>query len=260
MPGLLDKLNVLVRSGLNTFLDDAGNKLSPSGKIPAERLGNDIDGEIAALRKKIDEALTVEDAMQQRLDDDARQIDAYDKQADGALQRGDEASARSAVEQMQRLQRQTALLQADLEQHRRSTSEFIERVNTLDAIVSDARREQQNRPRQEVQDVPLATDTGNEAAQSTAAPGEVLSNVLREARQRVENAISAQPDDVHHIPINIAGSSAPPADRVPDVPSPAIKINVGKPSPDAPKAAPKADDAKVDEDLARRRSRLSKPD
>ena len=88
MPGLLDKLNVLVRSSLNTFLDDAGNKLSPSGKIPAERLGSDIDGEVAELRKKIDEALTVEDAMQQRLDDITRQVIASDQQADAALQRG----------------------------------------------------------------------------------------------------------------------------------------------------------------------------
>src|SRR5258708_16830703 len=113
MPGLLDKLNVLVRSSLNTFLDDAGNKLSPSGKIPAERLGSDIDGEVAALRKKIDEALTVEDAMQQRLDEMTSQIAAYDKQADSTLQRGDESSARTAVAQIQRLQHQSALLQAD---------------------------------------------------------------------------------------------------------------------------------------------------
>src|SRR5260370_33165438 len=114
MPGLLDKLNVLVRSSLNTFLDDAGNKLSPSGKIPAERLGSDIDGEVAPLRKKIDEALTVEDAMQQRLDEMTQQTAAYDQHADRVLQLSEETRAPSAIPQMQSRQRQSALLQADL--------------------------------------------------------------------------------------------------------------------------------------------------
>ena len=240
MPGLLDKLNVLVRSSLNTFLDDAGNKLSPSGKIPAERLGSDIDGEVTALRKKIDEALTVEDTMQQRLDDMIRQIAASDQQADAALQRGDEALARSSVEQMQRLQRQAAMLQADLEQHRRSTSDFIERVNTLDAIVSDARRNQQN---QSVQSDQISPD---QATQEARAPGVMLSSMLREARERVENAISGQPEDVHHIKVNVEGSSSP--------------VGTAQPLENQAKASGTIDKAKVDEDLAKRRSRLSKPD
>jgi phage shock protein A len=217
MPSLLDKLNTLVKSSVNSFLDDIpGSKTS----VHPARLGKDIDQEVAALRKRIEEALSEEDAMKQRLDVMQQEIDRADKQADIALQQGDESTARALVQQIQRQQQQAAMLQTDLEQHRRSTSDFIERVNTLDAIVSDARS-------QKGQPAEPATN------QETKAPGAVLSNMLRDARERVENAISPQSEEeVHH-----------------------IKINVGDPAP-----TPSPDPAKVDADLAERRTRLSKPD
>src|SRR5215813_6686215 len=89
MSNFLDKLNVLVRSSLNSV---------GGSKIPAARLGKDIDSEIAALRKKIDEALSVEDGMQQRVDAMLKQAAGHDQQADEALKRDDEASARNAVQ------------------------------------------------------------------------------------------------------------------------------------------------------------------
>jgi hypothetical protein len=216
MPGLLDKLNTLVKSSVNSFLDDI-----PGGKssVQPARLGKDIDQEVAALRKRIEEALTEEDAMKQRLEAMQQEIDRADKQADAALQQGDESTARALVQQIQRQQQQAAMLQADLEQHRRSTSDFIERVNTLDAIVSDARSQK--------------AQPAEPPDQESKAPGAVLSNLLRDARERVENAISPQSEEeVHH-----------------------IKINVGDPA-----QTPPPDPAKVDADLASRRSRLSKPD
>ena len=215
MPSLLDKLNTLVRSSVNDFLDDVPGK-KPS--VNPARLGKDIDQEVAALRKRIEEALTEEDAMKQRLDAMQQEIDRADRQADDALQQGDEATARALVQQMQRQQQQAAMLQADLEQHRRSTSDFIERVNTLDAIVSDARSQKQQAEPPE---------------QEAKAPGAILSNLLRDARERVENAISSQSDEEVH----------------------PIKINVDNPAP-----TPPPDPAKVDADLANRRTRLSKPD
>ena len=66
-------------------------------------------------------------------------VDALDQAADNALVTGDELAARQSVQQMQRQRQQNAVLEADLESHRRATSELIERVNTLEAMVSDAR-------------------------------------------------------------------------------------------------------------------------
>src|SRR4051812_24708758 len=106
MPGLLDKLNVLVRSSINSVLSEppAHGEDGSRPRVPAERLGKDIDKEVAALRQQIDKALSEEDAMQARLDQVQQQIVAYDQQADDALQRGDDPNARYLVQQMQRQQ------------------------------------------------------------------------------------------------------------------------------------------------------------
>jgi phage shock protein A len=239
MPNLIDKLNLLVRSSLNSVLSDTPHRADESQlpKVPAARLGKDIDKEIAELRRRIDAALSEEDAMQGRIDQLQQQIATYDQQADDALQRGDEPNARYLVQQMQRQQNLTGMMQAELEQHRRSTSDFIQRVNTLEAIVADARREQQAQPPAPVPEV--------QEAQGDQAPGVNLSNLLREARERVESALSTG-DPAHHIPITIEPSeSAAPT---------ATPTNIPVATQDTP------NDAQVDDDLAKRRSRLSKPD
>ncbi len=225
MTNLLNKLNVLVRSSLNSFLEDVSGQGTPSaGRVPVERLGPDIDQEIAALRKRIDQALVDEDAMQKRFDQLQRQIDTYDRQADAALQSGDEAGARYLVEQMQHQQQLASTVQADLEQHRQSTSDLIQRVNTLDALVTDARRVQQQEQPSEATPSAPAADT---QTQPDRSPGAVLSNLLREARERVEKATTPPDEPAQSIPVNIKG-----------------KVN----------------DTQVDDDLAKRRARLSKPE
>jgi phage shock protein A len=221
MTGFLDKLNVLVKSSLNNFLaDTAGRPPSRLPKVHADRLGKDIDQEIAALRAKIDQALTEEDAMQQRLEDFQQQIASFDQQVDQALQRGDDAEARHLLQQMRRQEQLAAMQRAELEEHRQATSDFIQRVNTLDAIVSDARREQQ-------------TNQGDQTetldSQPDRAPGAVLSNLLRDARERVEGTFSSV-------------TQSPTTQPVPAEPQQST------------------DDPQVDEDLAKRRARLSKPD
>ncbi len=219
MTNLLDKLNVLVKSSLNSFLGDTSD--APGlPKVPAERLGKDIDGEVTRLRQQIDSALNQEDAMLKRLEQLQQQIASYDQQADSALQRDDEATARYLVQQMQRQQQLATMLQAELDQHRRATSEFIERVNMLEALVSDARRQH----------------TPDDAEPQTEhTPGAVLSNLLRDARERVENTI---------------GNVVPPAQ---DSDPARIATELKETTPQPP-------DSQVEADLAKRRARLSKPD
>src|SRR5258708_20206767 len=180
MPNLLDKLNTLVRASVNSMIDDAGNKLS-SARLPPERLGSDIDSEIAALRRKIDDALNIEDAMQAKIDSSDQQIAALDQQADDALKAGNEGTARLTVAQMQTLMQQNEMRRAALELHRRSTSHFIERVNTLESMVADAKNAKATPPD------PIDQDAGNKSDSVTQPVSNALSNLsamLRDARAR----------------------------------------------------------------------------
>lgn len=283
MSDLISKLNVLVRASLNSVTSGASDNVSETRRISPERLGKDIDKEIAALHKHIDDALAAEDKMQAQLNDAYAQMDAFDKRADAALLAGDDDNARSLVQQLQRQRRHTSVLEDALEDHRRATSELIERVNMMESMVSDARRTEA-----ESAAVPPLADTSN--ASAADAPGEVLSSLLRDARQRIDQTLNAAPPNVapsnvvnaapasptntvppdttpsRSVPITIhrdpppdkaAQDTAAPDKAVPDsaaprasTPSVSVPINKPKPSPDPA----------VDDDLARRRSRLSKPD
>ena len=159
-----------------------------------------MDREIVALRQHIDEALNEEDRMTAEIDALQRQIADWDQQADRALTAGDDATARHAVRQVQLLQQRLAMLEAELAQHRFSASELISRVNELEALVAEARRQEQTAP----------------PADDDSAEGS-LSARLRQAREE---------------------TSAP-------------QTNV------KPKTPTVVDEQAVEDDLARRRARLS---
>lgn len=169
MTNLINKLNVLVKSSMNSVL---GNDTSPSarrGRSASQRLGKDIDQDIAARRDQIDRALNAEDRLMAEIAALQREIDDWDHRADQALTQGDEAGARHAIRQMQRQQQRAGLLESDLAQHRISTSELIQRVNELEAIVAEARRHAESAP----------------AEEDDTRTGETLSDRLRHIRQQV---------------------------------------------------------------------------
>jgi chromosome segregation ATPase len=173
MSSLIDKLNVLVKSSVHGVLgdDSPGSKRHGESLSPA-RLGKDIDHEIAALRQQVDTALDGEDRMEADIQTLRRRIADWDQQADRALTQGDEATARYAVRQMQLEQRRLAMLEADLAQHRVSTSELIQRVNELEAVVAEARRRQQDTPAQDTADDSLAARLRRARQQATQSEAE----------------------------------------------------------------------------------------
>lgn len=138
MAKLIDKLNVLVRSSVKGALGS-----SPAWRT---RRGGDLEQEAAALRERINQALDDEDRQLASIEALKQQIDDWDQQADQALTKGDEATARHAIRQMQLLQRRKTMLEADLTQHRRSTGELISQVNELEAIVAEAVRQADAQP------------------------------------------------------------------------------------------------------------------
>ncbi len=237
MTEFIEKLNVLLRARLSSFLDGSDRDQSqgdapgkPPPTISVNRLGKDIDKEIAALRKRIDEALVHEDTIKNQLAALQGEIDTNDRRADEALRRGDDANARYLVQQVQRQQQRLTMLQSELAEHQRATSEFIERVNMLDSVVSDARRREQEKR--------AAPPETAQAPTEQRTPGAVLSDLLRSARERVDEALSTR-------------SAEPPRK---------LDINAEPPAPGGADQREDPKRAKADDELAQRRARLSKPE
>ena len=161
MNDLFKKLNVLVNSRLRDVTGASGAEQTPR----SPRLSRSIDREITALRDRINEAVSYEEEIKTRIQRYADEADRWDREADAAVARDDDAAARYAIEHMQRAQQRLTIAEADLRNHQRSTEDLIQRVNELDAVVADARREHP------------------EAVENSPLPD--LANVLREAREKI---------------------------------------------------------------------------
>ncbi len=139
MTRLINKLNVLVKSRLNSLVGD-----SPAGQRKKDALpksGKKLDRQIAMLREQIESAQDRDDRISAELDRMQREIETWDQQADIAIQRGDEAAARHLVRQIQLVQRQRAMLEADLMQHRDATFDLLRHVNALEAAAAQAEQQ-----------------------------------------------------------------------------------------------------------------------
>jgi phage shock protein A len=220
MNDLFKKLNTLVKAALNDFLGDdlavGGPRRRP---LQPGKLGKNIDREIAALRQRINEAVEYESRLQTQVQSIQSEVDRWDQQADEAVAQGQDATARHAVDQMQRARQRLNMADSDLREHQLVTEELIQRVNMLEAAVADARRNETST----VSDEPPST-AESEPEQTT---GRAISDVLRDAREKIARMgnLIATKDDV----------ASPPT------------------------ASESADDQTVEDDLAVRRERLSKP-
>lgn len=167
MDDLLKKLNVLVKATLNDALtgDSRRSKLvSPNTDTPsAVQEGNQ---QITQLRQRINETLAFEDELQKQIQALQAEVTDWDSQADTAVNDGDDAKARYAVEQMQRAQERLAMAKSDLAEHERVTQELIYHVNTLEAAVDAAKQKQ--------------TDDA-----SSTGGADKVSGVLRDMRDKV---------------------------------------------------------------------------
>lgn len=143
MDDLLKKLNVLVKATLNDALtgDSRRSKLvSPNTDTPsAVQEGNQ---QITQLRQRINETLAFEDELQKQIQALQAEVTDWDSQADTAVNDGDDAKARYAVEQMQGAQERLAIAKSDLAEHERVTQELIYHVNTLEAAVDATKQKQ----------------------------------------------------------------------------------------------------------------------
>ena len=241
MTDLFKKLNTLMKAGLNDLLGDDLAVGAPRRKpITPERLGKDVDREISALRQRVNEAVDYEGALRQQVETLASEVARWDQQADDAVAAGSDVAARHAIDQMQRAEQRLNMARADLREHQLVTQELIQRVNTLEAVVADARRQQQAEadevpPPAELERSPTKAiaDVLSEARQTIASLGETIA-----AQERGGEVPREQPRPTETRP-DAAAAEQPPA-RIRDL------------MPPAPAST------EVEDDLERRRQRLSK--
>jgi uncharacterized membrane-anchored protein YhcB (DUF1043 family) len=239
MSDLINKLNVLIRATVNNSLPGgaAGDsrERGTSPRSPEHLSDQAVDAQIRTLRQHIDTALDAEDGMRQKIEVGQTQADQLDQQVDAALLDGDESTARVLAQRLQQQRQRLNSQQADLEAHRRVTADLIEQVNQLEAQISGARASQSTdlapEPDAAINRVEIPINTAPEPpSQNPAVPQTV--------RVPINIRPAARPSDS---PVTSTVPAAPPA--APPAPRP-----VASNPPDA------------DDDLARRRSRLSSPD
>ncbi len=180
MSDLLQKLHVLIRAGLHDLIGgDATDRGSIRRVLTSRRIGQNFDEEIKALRSRINDAIAYEDQLTAQAATLREEVESLDRQADTAVSEGAEDRARLLVAQMQRAQQRLAMAEADLREHRFLTQDLIQRVNTLEAIVSEARAAEES-----------------DATDRSADPGEQprdLAGVLRQIRQQLDAELSSSP-------------------------------------------------------------------
>ncbi len=228
MSGLFKKLNTLVRASINDTLGDVLPGDSRRRSIDPARLGKDMDREIFSLRERINEAIAHEETLRANTDTLRNQIAQLDQAADESVKQGDEVGARYRIEQMQRIQKRLEMAEADLREHQIVTQELIQRVNLLDAVVAEVRQQETGVPAEKTE-VPFAENTESNAS----GPLKGLSDMLRDARESVTRADDAVQSEAGKAQINLDADVHSPDDQ-------AVQA--------------------VDDDLAARLKRLSKPD
>jgi hypothetical protein len=96
----------------------------------------------------------------------------WDEAADTAVNKGDDAAARYAVEQLTLAKQRAAMAEADLKQHQRVTEELLLRVNELEAAVADAG---------------LAQGKGAEATLDFGVVADRINHIVNQFRDRVND-------------------------------------------------------------------------
>lgn len=183
MADLFKKLNVLVKASLN---DLTGSSSKPRADKTSAKLGADYDRDVRMLRSRINDAVDFEAQLKTRVSQLEAEVERWDASADEAVERGDDATARYAVEQMQRARQRLTIAANDLREHQLVTQELVTRVNTLEAVLADARRAQAD------------------AAERGPAGHAGLNSVLAEARERM-----AALSDLLDAKAEVAQSSTP---------------------------------------------------
>ncbi len=248
MNDLFKKLNTLIRANLGDMKPELPRR---------EPRPVDFDRQVDTLRKRIDDALNHEEKLQTTVIALRDEADKLDRAANAALQNGDDEQARRLLEQLRTTEARLNRTERDLQEHEVSVEELILQVNKLDAAISDAKAEQNIRPRPdftqnpEPNRVPIPQDDEDdpyEKAQLDSVRAENLAQMIKEAQERARERIARMDAE-----LNARGLGKPDTPSQAAPPAPSSAAPKPTPTPEKPKPETKSDD-----DLQRRIDRLSK--
>ncbi|MBL8133762.1 MAG: hypothetical protein JNL42_18010 [Anaerolineae bacterium] len=144
MDDLLGKINVLLRARMRSIA--SGDQ---PGRAGSSRRDPNVAGDIAVLRRRLDDAFAHEETLKAQIETLRREAEQHDREADEALNQGQKDAARRSVEAMQRAQRRMTMIEADLAQYQRAARDLLDSVNLLESVtpstsVGDAVRSRQD--------------------------------------------------------------------------------------------------------------------
>lgn len=171
MSGLFDKLNVLLRSSVNRFLDDVASS------VPRPNAPRDDSATVESLRDRINRAVEYEQTLTRQIDGLIAEIDGLNGQADRAIDGGQEAMARHLIAKIKQREQYLDMLRADLAMHQRIAEDLILQVNQLDAAVASQQYTEQEATTEQ-------DETVQEAAQAATNR---FQRVLDEAQGRIDS-------------------------------------------------------------------------
>jgi chromosome segregation ATPase len=253
MMDFLKKLNLLVQSQINDVINPLRDETDgPARRRAAARSGlsNDMARDVVTLRNRVDEALAYEDKLQKQITALYNEVSELDTKADEALRANQESQARGFLGQLHAKQRQIASLESDLNDHSVVTQELLTQVNTLEGVLEQTRREQEDQANQSVVkaeqsirkqqtkiqvEMEEAEEQMEEADAKAEQVMETLARKVDETRRKLGELINTQSDKpLAHVD-----------EVVDEVPPPPVHP---------------VDRKKVDDDLASRIDRLSRRD
>jgi phage shock protein A len=216
MYDLLKKLNTLVSAQVNDLASDLASRLPNIERKP------DLDRQVAELRQRVAAALEHEDRLRAQVNALQQEIAGLDARIDAAIQAGHEASARTLLEEVQRLQKRLGLAEADLRQHQTAAADLIIRVNELESAVGDLKSDRKAVPTEAPR---VATAKGSvtdymppvaeEAPEKSAPAAPVEDRPLETGTPRVPSAPTVEPET---LPASTPAPEAKPEAEAPDQP------------------------------------------
>ncbi len=169
---MFKKLEVLLKSQINDVLRGDPTR-QPMPRNPQRK--------VTDLRERINKAIEHEDELQQQVAALRSETKNLDAEADTAVKRGDEATARHILAQLQRTQQRLSMVESDLEAHRLVAQELILNVNRLEAALADQRRTE-----------PQPTERTNDIFQETQSRIAELGERLGSRRSQVETSLEVE--------------------------------------------------------------------
>jgi len=220
MNDFFDKLNTIIRVKLSDLLGESKPSAS-SGDGSSSTIGQ-VTKDAENLRARVNDAIGYEDKLQTQIADIHKQLGILNRQADDATQKGNEAMARYFIEKIGQLQNRLAILEKDLHEHQVLAQDLIQKVSTLESTIADIQSQ-------------ATTTSQNQDVVAQKTTADKFSELVNDAQRRINalgEKIKARKDTLQ---------SELEMPSVSDVPL------SNKPS-----------DAEVEDDLERRRNRLSK--